>query len=138
MRIFWNLIACCATAFLLGCVVPHSAERSPEFRGRILDETTRQPVARAKVALQDRASVSTKTAKDGTFRLPAKHFLQWTFHGHGKVDMREVEPYGWDLIISHRDYDTVTVDVLKHRNLEDSSRAYVAVEDLFLKPSQKQ
>jgi hypothetical protein len=52
--------------------------------------------------------------------------------------MREVEPYGWDLIISHRDYDTVTVDVLKHRNLEDSSRAYVAVEDLFLKPSQKQ
>ena len=137
MRIFWILIAFCATALLPGCVVPHSAERSPEFRGRVLDEATRQPVARAKVALRDCAAVSTKTAKNGTFRLPAKHFLQFTFHGHGAVDMRDVEPYGWDLIISHPGYDTATIDVFKHRNLEDSSRAYVALDDICLKPSER-
>ena len=135
MRILRITVCLWGVLLLAGCIRPHYVERSPEFRGRVLDDATSTPVAHAKVALRDRPSLSTKTDRTSEFRLPANRSLQLTLFGPCTADLRELEPYGWDLVVSRRGYVTTTVDVLKHRNLDDSSNAYVAVEDIRLKPS---
>jgi hypothetical protein len=37
------------------------------------------------------------------------------------------------LVVSHRGYESRVIDVLKHRNLDDASNSYVAVDDIYLK-----
>jgi hypothetical protein len=136
MRIIPRLtVSLCGILLLAGCIRPHYAQRSPEFRGRVLDGATSKPVVHAKVALRDRPSLSAKTGRTGEFRVPAKRFVQWTLYGPCATDLREPEHYGWDLVVSHRGYETTTVEVFKHRNLDDSGDAYFAVEDIYLKPS---
>ena len=128
MRVLRLTFSLCGILLLAGCIRPHYAQRSPEFRGRVLDDATSKPVVHAKVALRDRPSVSANTDRTGEFKVPAKRFLQWTLYGPCAADLREVDSYGWDLVVSHRGYETTTVDVLKHRNLDDASNTYVAVE----------
>lgn len=54
---------------LAACLpIPHTSERFPAVRGRVVDATTLQPIAGAEVNVSDHPSVHATTAADGTFR----------------------------------------------------------------------
>jgi hypothetical protein len=127
------LITMCAALALTGCVLPHTVQRSPEFRGCVLDDGTKQPLAHARVALREHSSISTETDGRGSFRLSTKRSVQVTLAGPCPADLLHAEPYPWELVVSHRGYESRVIDVLKHRNLDDASNSYVAVDDIYLK-----
>ncbi len=57
---------------LTGCLIaPHTSERSPEFRGTVLDARTRSPVEGAKVALLEDPGISCTSDASGCFQLEA-------------------------------------------------------------------
>jgi hypothetical protein len=137
MRAFRFLIATCVAVGLSGCLSPHTVQRSPEFRGRVLDQATQEPIAHVRVAIREHQSVHTTTDARGNYRLPSKRTFQLTVAGPSSTDFFSSDIYPWDLLISRRGYQSRTIDVLKHRNLDDASNAYVAVDDIYLDP-QKQ
>lgn len=71
LRIILALVSLCA---IPSCIInPHTSERSPEIRGRVIDSGTLLPISDATVALQDHPSTAVQTHSDGQFVLPALH-----------------------------------------------------------------
>jgi hypothetical protein len=119
---------------LTGCVwpIPHTSQRSPEFRGRVLDAQTMQPIARARISLHERSSVSTTTASSGRFRLVASRNVYFNTLGPCPSEVPSTKTYVWLLDVAHPKYQEQTVDVLKHRDLEGTNNNYCAVDDILL------
>ena len=87
--------------FLGGCVPSYLVDAST-VRGQVVDRTTHQPIAGAKVVLTSaRASVQTQSDPSGSFRLPA--LQHWTVvplisegfvsNGHLRIDAAGYKPY---------------------------------------------
>jgi hypothetical protein len=63
---------------LAGCLpFPHTTERSPEVRGRVLDAITHTPVQGAKIFLSDHPDVACWSDSAGHFRLRATSNFHW-------------------------------------------------------------
>lgn len=131
-------IAICASSCLslAGCVwpVPRTSQRSPEFRGQVIDAQTMQPIAHAEVSLHESPSNSTTTDSNGRFHLTATHNVYFKTIGPCSSEVPSTKTYSWVLDVAHPGFQEQTVDVLKHRDLEDTSSSYCGVDDILLMP----
>src|SRR5689334_8354656 len=75
MRNSTLLLLLILTIGISGCIwpVPHTSERSPEMRGRVLDAVTHLPVEKATVALHDHPPIKAHTDSTGTYCVRATH-----------------------------------------------------------------
>jgi hypothetical protein len=108
-----------------GCLpIPHTSQRSPEFRGTVLDARTRGPVQGAKIVLSEDPTISCTSAKDGSFRLKATrnfHLLYiWNPAYESMPEWPKGKEYGKVTVtISHPNYVT-------HKKSEASD--YILIE----------
>ena len=77
-RCFNLILVVCTAGLLSGCVFyPRVAQRSVEFRGRVLDAETRLPIKGAKVYFVEAPQYPTYTDEDGRFRMEARTQMHW-------------------------------------------------------------
>ena len=113
-----------ALTTLTGCIpLPHTSERFPAMRGRVVDATTSQPISGAVVAIHDHPSTVSKTDASGAFHFAKRrnyHFgvtvgicgTSWP-EGSEWSDLLDVSHSGYaprqvdasDLIVPAYDYD---------------------------------
>ena len=140
MSRFLCISICTAVCLSLpGCVwpVPRTSQSSPEFRGRVVDAQTLQSITHAKVCLEERPTASTTTDSSGRFRLVATHNVYFNTPGPCSSEVPSTRTYAWVLDVAHPQYQQQTVDVLKHRNLEDTNSSYCGVDDILLVPNKR-
>lgn len=78
LRFGFNLAIISAVACLLiGCIYPHTTQRSQEIRGRVLDAKTHQPIHQAKVYFCEPPYHTTYTDTNGCFVIKATKNFHW-------------------------------------------------------------
>jgi len=111
------LLLLCGFA-LSGCVIvpyPHTTQSSPEIRGRILDETTHNPVGGAEISVHERPSTRVVSDTTGQFLLPVHHNFHWFITASSCADdLPHGLPYCDTVDIRCRGYATVQIDALRH------------------------
>jgi len=132
------LLSMAACALSAGCLpTPGTSPRTPEISGRVLDATTRKPVAGAIVALHEAPQLrSAITDSDGRFSLnESRNFHLFAFIGHGgTIDM--LSSLGDDIDISHPAYRSHRIDPWRHAARRNESRHhdFVEAKDILLRP----
>ena len=78
MRVAPFILVLC---LLAGCLpVPHTSQRSPEFRGTVVDARTKKPVQGAKIVLSEDPRISCTSDATGAFRLKATRNHHWGYN----------------------------------------------------------
>jgi hypothetical protein len=86
---------------------PYSSERSAAISGKLLDERTRTPVARAEVFFTYYPQLHSKSDKDGNFKIPATQNHYWiTTYGPGGESRSCNPPLSSDITITHTNWAT--------------------------------
>jgi hypothetical protein len=112
-RVMRGLVFLVVLVFFSGCLpIPHTSQRSPEFRGTVLDARTQTPVQGAKIFLSEDPAISCTSDGSGSFRLRATrnfHLLYLWNPAHETMpdDWPKGKTYWIDSVtISHPNYGT--------------------------------
>ena len=108
---------------------PHTTERSPEVRGRILDARTNAPIQGAKVFLSEHPEVSCTSDGTGHFRLRATHNFHVASAGPEGADLPPGKDWGIAVTVSHNNYVTYVQQGPDDHRLNEKG-------DILLQPKQ--
>ena len=127
-------------AGLSGCLwpVPHTSERSPEVRGRVIDAVTHLPVEGTTIALHDHPSIMARTDSTGTYRVRATHNVHLvTFLGVCSSDFPLGKYYGDEVDVSHPLYQTIQIRARQYRDGQFTNGTPLILRDITLVPIPK-
>src|ERR1017187_3834801 len=80
IKLLNRIVGIVVLTMLTGCVpIPHTTERSPEVRGRVLDAHTHLPIKGAKVYLIHNPHHTTYTYLNGYFRMKGTRNFHWAY-----------------------------------------------------------
>jgi hypothetical protein len=96
-----------------GCIIPypHTSQSSPEVRGRIVDEATRNPVGGAEVSVHGRPATRVLSDGTGQFLLPEHHNFHLFITASPCADsLPHGKPYSDTIDIRCRGYAPIQFD----------------------------
>ena len=133
------ILAVVTAAGFSGCVwpVPHTSERSPEVRGRVIDSVTQLPIQSATVSLHDHSSIAARTDTAGIYRIRATHNVHLvTFLGICSSEFPQGKYYyGDEVDVSHPRYETALIRARQHRDPQTTNGAQLVLRDIALVPA---
>jgi len=106
-KLFFVFCAAAALTLLSGCLYPHTSQRSPETRGRVVDSQNGLPVAGAKVRWLEQSRPSALTDASGAFHLESSKNWHVLYFGHASVPNHG--RHSWYLFVTHPNYSAVGV-----------------------------
>jgi hypothetical protein len=113
------ILSALALGGLSGCVVPapHTSQRSPEVRGRVIDATTQLPIGNVTVALHEHPSIMARTDDSGAYRIRATHNIHLArLLGPCTSELPAGQNYGDELDVSHPLYHTKQIRAQEYRD----------------------
>ena|SRR6266567_2376326 len=107
LRLTSLILVLCLSA---GCLpIPHTTERSPEIRGRVVDARTHAPVEGARIFLSGHPNITCTSDSAGFFRLKAtRNFHFGSIPPEG--DWPQRKDWGAAVTVSHTNY----IDYVRH------------------------
>jgi hypothetical protein len=125
-----------------GCLpIPHTSERFPAMQGRVVDETTGQPIAGAVVAIHEHPSTTAKTDSTGDFHVPRKvNFHLLLGLGPCPNDWPEGVEWSWVLDVTHAGYQPRQIDANNQLrqpipNCSTNEKSPLELRDIALRPT---
>src|SRR5438093_484038 len=124
-----TILSALAAVGLSGCVlpVPHTSQRSPEVRGRVIDSVTQLPVRSARVALHEHPSIAARSDRSGFYHIRATHNIHLvTFLGICSSDFPLGKYYFRDeLDVSHPRYQRAQIQARQYQDTQTNGTLWV-------------
>ena len=118
--------------------MPHTSERSPEVRGRVIDSVTQLPIQSATIALHEHPSIAAHTDSTGIYCIRATHNVHLvSFLGICSSEFPQGKYYGDEVDISHPLYQTTQIRARQYRDPQTTNGTPLMLRDIALVPVSK-
>ena len=137
-----TVLSALAVASFSGCVQlkPHTSQRSPEIRGRVIDSVTHSPVQYATVALHGHPIISARTDRAGFYHIEETRNVHLvTFLGICSWDFPQGEHYHVEEVdVSHPRYQAARIKAREYLDPRTTNEwLSLVLRDISLTPISK-